>query len=794
MAEPAATPVVQLTILPTVPSPTATPTPEPIYLNLMWHQHQPMYFTDPQTGLITRPWVRVRATKDYYDMASILHGYPKVKTTVGLSPVLIEQLDDLANGARDLYWELGAKSAAQLNADEKRFILQRFFDADAVTTIQRYPRYQELLDMRAGTAPEEIESALRSFSEQDFRDLQVWFNLAWFAPNLLSQTPLQELVSKGRNFSENDKPALFNMALDIIRGVLPLHRRLQGSGQLEVAGAPYGHPVLPLIINTDLARAADPAADVPDRPFVYPQDAAEHLQRSIDVYQRHFGIAPQGLLPGGGAVSYQMVGPVSAAGYRWMASGEQVLARSLGIDGFTRGTQDAVEQADQLYRPYYVESTEGRRVAMVFGDTHLSGLAEREFDEMDGETRAQDLIDRVLRIRAQLDAGGDKGPHLVSIVIDGEDVWENDANEGGIFLNALYHKLSDAFDRGQIETVTPSAYLARFPEQRTLETLRPGAQFGSSFAAWIGEPEEAEAWNYLHRTRRFLEDFLAGRKPTEPGALDQAYTAMLRAEGSDWFMWYGADQDGDDDSYFDRGFRGLLAQVYDALGTPRPEFVDVPIIPAALVEPDQVLQAMITPTVDGQVGEGEWNQAGLLRAARGGPGEEGSLIEALYYGINPKDLVLRLDCAREWGGLASDDRPVRVGAYLRLPGANLATALSRPGPEDTRRTPLGMEASHLLEWTLMPNGTADAMLYAAEADGSWAAVAETRAARPASAALGTVVELSAPLMSMRGSRSLRAGDTIRMTLLATHNGRMLGQFPMGGVAQMDLPELPVARP
>ena len=54
---------------------------------------------------------------------------------------------------------------------------------------------------------------------------------------------------------------------------------------------------------------------------------------------------------------------------------------------------------------------------------------------------------------------------------------------------------------------------------------------------------------------------------------------MLFAEGSDWFWWYGSDQESGDDGYFDEAFRDLLGTVYDALGQDRPGFLEVPIIP-----------------------------------------------------------------------------------------------------------------------------------------------------------------------------------------------------------------------
>ena len=46
--------------------------PEPdedvLYINLTWHQHQPLYYKN-EDGVYTRPWVRAHATKDYLDMA-----------------------------------------------------------------------------------------------------------------------------------------------------------------------------------------------------------------------------------------------------------------------------------------------------------------------------------------------------------------------------------------------------------------------------------------------------------------------------------------------------------------------------------------------------------------------------------------------------------------------------------------------------------------------------------------------------------------------------------------------------
>jgi alpha-amylase/alpha-mannosidase (GH57 family) len=166
----------------TQPSPPTTAAPaDGLYLALVWHQHQPLYYKDPQTGVYTRPWVRVHATKDYYDMAAMLKNYPNVHVTFNLTPVLIRQLDDMAAGAKDIYWVMAEKPAAQLTDDDKRFILTRFFDTNP-NIVGRFPRYQELAGKRGGAEPDQIDAALKSFSEQDLRDLQILFNLAWFDP------------------------------------------------------------------------------------------------------------------------------------------------------------------------------------------------------------------------------------------------------------------------------------------------------------------------------------------------------------------------------------------------------------------------------------------------------------------------------------------------------------------------------------------------------------------------------------------------------------------------------------
>ena len=357
------------------PLPPTPPTPsidDVIYLSIVWHQHQPLYYKDPETGVYARPWVRVHGTKDYHDMAAMVEAYPDVHVTFNLTPSLIRQLEDFVAGAKDQYWVLAEKPAAELTDEERLYLLRHFFDANWDNQIGVFPRYRALLDKRGtDTSADGLAAAIERFTERDLRDLQVWFNLAWFDPDFLAQEPLKGLVEKGEGFTEEDKRVVFDETRRILAEILPVHARLQRAGQIEVTMTPYAHPILPLLYATDLAKVGAPDATLPER-FSFPQDGIAQVERGVARYREIFGQDPRGMWPAEGAVAQEIVKMVSDAGLLWMASGEQVLAKSLGLEGFTRNSKDIVQEADKLYRPYYVQQGDGRPVGMVFRDLLIS--------------------------------------------------------------------------------------------------------------------------------------------------------------------------------------------------------------------------------------------------------------------------------------------------------------------------------------------------------------------------------------------------------------------------------------
>jgi alpha-amylase/alpha-mannosidase (GH57 family) len=651
-----------------------------LYLNLVWHQHQPLYYKD--AGVYTRPWARVHATKDYYDMAAMLQQYPDVHVTFNLTPVLLRQLDDLAAGAKDAYQVAAEKPAVKLTEADKTFLLQRFFDANGTNVIARFPRYQELLTKRGGASDAAIAAAIPLYTIEDWRDLQLWFNLAWFDPGFLAQPPLAALVEKGRGFSEADKKTVFDQARSIVAKVVPLHKAMQDTGQIEVITTPYAHPILPLIFNSNLAAKGDPSAVLPTR-FSWPNDAIAQVRKAAEDYQRRYGRAVRGMWPGEGSVGQDIVKIVADAGFRWMASGEQVLAKSIGKAGFTRSGSDVVNEADDLYRPYYVRYQDGPKVAVFFRDLRLSDLIGFEYSGTPPEKAADDFMARLEAIRARLAEQGATGPHVVSVILDGENAWESYPNDGVAFLNALYRHLSDSTT---VRTVTPSEYLARYPEQRPIESLWYGCWFTPDYTTWIGEPEENLAWEYLGKTRNALAQYdLTKKKTTTPEKLAKAQDAMYLAEGSDWFWWYGSDQDSGNDRYFDDAFRALLAEVYTALGEKVPDYVRVPIIMPAAVPVSRDAEGLLTPTIDGTAAAGEWDRAGLLEAGAGAAGATAgsaaggatalgtALLGTLQWGFDANNVYFKVETAKD---LAAYGKDASLRLFLSSPQQGNGTAIT----------------------------------------------------------------------------------------------------------------------
>jgi len=592
------------------------------YLCFLWHMHQP-YYKDLSSGEYKLPWTRMHALKDYYGMARILEEFPAVKQTFNLVPSMMSQVMEYASGeAADPFLQLALKPAESLTDGERAFLLKHSFYSDPPRMIYRYPRYGELYD--AWRAQKNTGGA-HLFAVQEFRDLQMWSQLAWFDEEFKSSDPeIQEWMRRGRNFLLADQQRMGEKQREIVGQVLPEYRKLAERGQIEISTTPYYHPILPLLCDSNIAAVSHPNVPLPLR-FRYPQDARQQLALSREFIRRHFGAAPAGLWPSEGSVSDEVFSIAAELGFEWAATDSGVLDRTVG-----RGLS-----VEGLYRPYRWRHGE-RSLCVIFRDHFLSDLIGFVYMKMDAAAGADDFLRRIRENCAGILASGRDA--LVPIILDGENAWEFYDRNGRPFLHELYQRISAD---GRLRAVTVSEALRQMAPE-PLDHIFPASWISANFDVWIGAEEDNEAWTHLLRARQTFDAATSASEQQRRLAFEE----LLIAEGSDWNWWYGPEHASDNREDFDQLYRSHLANVYRFLNLAPPEELSRPILrtsgPFMVLEPS----GPITPVVDGEVTSYfEWIGAGAYRAdERSGAMHGGkSVIQEVHFGTDGEALFLRID-------------------------------------------------------------------------------------------------------------------------------------------------------
>ncbi len=635
-------------------------------LALLWHLHQPSY-RDGLTGRVLLPWTRLHATKDYRDMVEILRGYPAVRVTFNLTPVLLDQLEAIAAGESDAWLDLARRPAASLSREDRDRLLRDFFHAHEERMIRPHARYRELhrraVALRTGTR----SAAAAPFAEEDWRDLQTWFHLAWVDPLYRSEEPMRSLLAKGRGFTEEEKGSLLDWGVSCAGAVIPAYRAAAERGQVELVTSAHHHPILPLLIDSDAPHAAAPGARLPSPAFRHPEDAAAQLRDARESHARRFGAPPAGTWPPEGAVSEAALSLLAAEGFRWAASDETVLAGALGQRG-----PAGPDWPSRLYRPYEAATPSGP-IAMVFRDRALSDLIGFTYMYWEPERAARDFVERVVKAGRRAAERG--GRPLVTVILDGENCWEAYPEDGRPFLEALYGALSA---EEEIETVTPGQVLAEGAPPDRLARIPVGSWIREDLAIWIGDPEKNRAWEELGRAR----EALAGVGPAT-GAGPETHAAALAeihaAEASDWFWWYGETHASAHRDEMDQLFRSHLLRAYSLLGQAPTPALRHSLRAAARRAPPAEAVPYLRPVLDGRETDFyEWRAAPVYdaEAEAGATHAVTSVLGKVRFGIDERNLYLRVD----WRGAAPPagarvrivfpDPPVRAAAFDLKPGAS----------------------------------------------------------------------------------------------------------------------------
>jgi len=297
-------------------------------LAILWHMHQPCY-RNPHSGRFDLPWLRLHALKDYFGMVHLLEEFPALRLTFNLVPSLLSGLEQYLGGASDEFAEVFRKPAEELAADEVQFLVRHFFSIQHENHIMPYRRYEALYQKKMLRLSQQPDPDWpRIFTAAELRDLQVWFQLAYFDEFYKDgDERVRALLRRGRHFSEADKQTVSAVETEILGRIIPEYRKFQDQGKIELSTSPYYHPILPLLLDPQAGRKANPRLASYDLDFNWEEDARAQLLSGLDLMEKTFGKRPRGIWPPEGGLSEGVLRLFEESGIAWTASDEEVLSR-----------------------------------------------------------------------------------------------------------------------------------------------------------------------------------------------------------------------------------------------------------------------------------------------------------------------------------------------------------------------------------------------------------------------------------------------------------------------------------
>lgn len=598
-----------------------------IRLTFLWHMHQPLYRLPGERECFA-PWVRLHAVRSYYDFARLPDLLPGLRWTVNLVPSLILQVESYLDGGTDSFRELALSPVSSLTPAGRRFLLRNFFSAHPETMIAPLPRYAELHRKRDDAWNRMGEDdGWRDFTDQDFRDLKVLFQLAWFGFAARRDfSAIDELARQGRDYKDEDAAALDRISSEILGRIVPLYRRQWEADRLELSTTPFYHPILPLLIDTDSAREAMPDAMLPSS-YGCIGDARQQIHRSLEFMKSRFGRRPRGMWPAEGAVSEAAARLFALEGVEWIATDEEVLHRSARLD----------DVPPDICRPWRA-GPDDSSLLVAFRSHDYSDRIGFRYARDNPETAAQDLLEGVRSIASL----SDSPVPVVCVILDGENPWETYPGAGWQFLSALEAAVKDS---PGIRLATMSESIgASSGHARRITHLRAGGWVNGRFSIWIGGEQKNAAWEALNFTRRELWELAESTQNAK------AMEAILAAEGSDWFWWMDGQFATEHRFNFHDLFQSHLEAAWHAL--------DRPVEPGRLSAfrfAGGAERLVVGPKarVDGQI-DGlansyfEWASAVHFSADQfmigGTMARSGPVFDAFHIGFGPRqELVFRVD-------------------------------------------------------------------------------------------------------------------------------------------------------
>ena len=740
---------------------------KPLYVILIWHYHQPWYYDSNESAFIL-PWVRMHTVGNYYKMATILSKYPEVKATFTFSGSLLQQIKAYNNGMKDLReitsWKIAHNES--LTIDEKFNMLQipgGFFDISWKRVVEVVPRFKalrdkavEALDKYKDLPEDEYKaSVVNEFSEQDFIDLAVLFNLFWMDPSVTEEEypdiykmRMKASGNPNAQFTRDNLSRILEAHTEIMSKVLSKYSQLASSGQAELIPVPYSHPLAPILTD-----------------FGWSEDLDMHVARGIKLFKDSFGYMPAGVWPAEQAVNDYVLREFSK-NFTWTVTDKDILKKS-GIDTSNRST---------IMKPWY-RTFDGRKIYVFFRNTELSNLISFTYSNWVATNAVTDLMNRLLSLREMSD-----GKSVVVIALDGENPWENYDEFGDLFLNKLYSTLKEYQDEGSIITITPKEYIEMFSDEaqaipvgqreyldlmgkdisdtpvsyledgygslprKVVEAgLAEGSWAGGELTIWIGQRQENAAWMLLAKARSDLLKTLNVDTLQEVAELKpKAVEYLLRAEASDWFWWYGGDGGGTFPA--NPLFKTYLRRIYEEIGVSPPPYLKTTFNPDATpvgtINGESPRPIETPPQIDGVFDAGEWKESMNMSVGN-------EYVKSIYLSVDPEAAYLAVVPANR---TIMTNESVTIGVYFTNPWRSVSpyhpqfNSMPRIRGKD-----LGMG---LFYEVLIKPAEGEAVVRIALGDNTWMNIFTIRDIK-----VGEVIELKVPWNFL----NLKGGELVYVT-------------------------------
>ncbi|MDD5372298.1 MAG: glycoside hydrolase family 57 protein [Sulfurimonas sp.] len=545
-------------------------------LSFIWHMHQPDY--RDEFGIIQMPWVFLHAIKDYYDMPWMLTRHSGLKATFNITPPLIRQLKLYYENPQnnDKFLNLWLRDISSLNRTEYRWMIKICKSTPYETMVSKIAYYDELYKKD-------------SYTNQEFFDLEILFLLSWCGVYLrTNNTVVKEMLKRESGFVYEDKLSLLRELTHFVKGIFDYYAELKNRDIISISTTPLNHPILPLLLDMNSAKIANPSTNIPKYHLSLKDDALLQITRAKELFTDTFGFLPDGFWPAEGAVDENSVALLSECGVKWIATDEEILFRSIN-------SRDRAS----LYTPY-----EYQDMCIAFRDHHLSDLIGFTYKFWEPQRAAKDFVSHLWMISDQNEDA------TVFIILDGENAWEFYDNNAFDFFDELYKNLTAL----SWLNILHMQDVYRLPRKK-LSKLHAGSWIHGEFNTWVGHKEKSRGWEMIFITKR---DYEHHKDSLDDDTKAKITEHFLASECSDWFWWYGDDHFTEFGLEFDALFRSHLISIYNLMKIAPPSDLFEPIIQNRssvdfLLKP----QSYISPQINGTHGSFfEWIGSGVVHENR----------------------------------------------------------------------------------------------------------------------------------------------------------------------------------